>query len=81
MEYGIPVAAFELAKNEDETVKSAEQLGYPVVLKIVSPDILHKTDAGEFSLIWGALLKSGVLTSRSWITLGNSILQSESPVS
>jgi len=46
MEYGIPVAAFELAKNEDEAVKFAEQLGYPVVLKIVSPDILHKSDAG-----------------------------------
>ncbi len=46
MEYGIPVAAFKLAKNEDEAVKSAEQLGYPVVLKIVSPDILHKSDVG-----------------------------------
>jgi len=46
MEYDIPVAAFELAKNEDEAVKFAEQLGYPVVLKIVSPDILHKSDAG-----------------------------------
>ena len=46
MEYGIPVAAFELAKNEHEAVKFAEQLGYPVVLKIVSPDILHKSDAG-----------------------------------
>ena len=46
MEYGIPVAAFNLAKNEDEAVKFAEQLGYPVVLKIVSPDILHKSDAG-----------------------------------
>ena len=46
MEYGIPVAAFKLAKNEDEAVKTAEQLGYPVVLKIVSPDILHKSDAG-----------------------------------
>lgn len=46
MEYGIPVTAFELAKNEDEAVKFAEQLGFPVVLKIVSPDILHKSDAG-----------------------------------
>ncbi len=46
MEYGIPVAAFELAKNEDEAVRFAEQLGFPVVLKIVSPDILHKSDAG-----------------------------------
>lgn len=46
MEYGIPVAAFELAKNEDDVVKFAEKLGYPVVLKIVSPDVLHKSDVG-----------------------------------
>ena len=44
MEYGIPVTRFELAKNEAEAVKFAEEIGYPVVLKIVSPDIIHKSD-------------------------------------
>jgi acetyl-CoA synthetase (ADP-forming) len=46
LEYGIPVTKFELAKNEAEAVKFAEKIGYPVVLKIVSPDVLHKSDVG-----------------------------------
>jgi acetyl-CoA synthetase (ADP-forming) len=46
MEYAIPVTKFKLAKNEKEAVKFAEELGFPVVLKIVSPDIIHKSDAG-----------------------------------
>jgi acetyl-CoA synthetase (ADP-forming) len=46
MEYSIPVTKFELAKNETEAVKEANKIGYPVVLKIVSPDIIHKSDVG-----------------------------------
>ena len=46
MEYAIPVTAFKLAKNEREAAEFAGQLGFPVVLKIVSPDIVHKSDAG-----------------------------------
>ncbi|MEM3577533.1 MAG: acetate--CoA ligase family protein [Candidatus Bathyarchaeia archaeon] len=46
MEYGIPVTKFSIAKNEDEAVKSAKAIGFPVVLKIVSPDIIHKSDVG-----------------------------------
>ena len=45
-EYGIPVTKFKLAKTAGEAAETAEQFGYPVVLKIVSPDILHKSDAG-----------------------------------
>jgi acyl-CoA synthetase (NDP forming) len=44
--YGISPVRGKLAKTEDEAARRAEKLGYPVVLKIVSPDILHKTDAG-----------------------------------
>jgi len=44
--YGIPVTDFKVAKNEAEAVKFAEKIGYPVVLKIVSPDIIHKSDVG-----------------------------------
>jgi acetyltransferase len=44
--YGLPVVKTQLAKTEDEAVKLAYEIGYPVVMKIVSPDILHKSDAG-----------------------------------
>ena len=46
MEYGIPVTKFKLAKNETEAAKFATSIGFPVVLKIVSPDIVHKSDVG-----------------------------------
>ena len=45
-EYGIPVTKFNLAKSEKEAAAQADQIGYPIVLKIVSPDIIHKSDAG-----------------------------------
>ena len=43
--YGIAVPQEGLATSAEEAVALAEQIGYPVVLKIVSPDILHKTEA------------------------------------
>jgi acyl-CoA synthetase (NDP forming) len=46
VEYHIPVTTFKLAKNKEEATEFAEQIGFPVVLKIVSPDIIHKSDAG-----------------------------------
>ena len=46
MEYGIPVTKFKVASSEDEAVKFAEEIGYPIVLKIVSPDVIHKFDVG-----------------------------------
>ena len=45
-DYGIPVTNFKVAKNETEAVEFAEEIGYPVVLKIVSPDVIHKSDVG-----------------------------------
>ncbi|MGW6566600.1 acetate--CoA ligase family protein [Streptomyces sp. NPDC054975] len=44
--YGIAVPGEALARDVDEAVAQADRLGGKVVLKIVSPDILHKTDAG-----------------------------------
>jgi acetyl-CoA synthetase (ADP-forming) len=45
-EYGIPVTKFKVATSVEEAVKFAEGLGYPVVLKIVSPEVIHKFDVG-----------------------------------
>ncbi len=44
--YGIPVPGEALAHSAEEAAELAGELGLPVVAKIVSPDILHKTDAG-----------------------------------
>jgi acyl-CoA synthetase (NDP forming) len=46
MEYGISVPKFQLAANEKEAAKIADEIGYPIVMKIVSPEIIHKSDAG-----------------------------------
>ncbi len=44
--YGLKIPKSYLAKTADEAVALAADLGYPVVMKIASPDILHKTDVG-----------------------------------
>ena len=44
--YGIPVPREGLARSADDAVRLAEGMGFPVVMKIVSPQILHKTEAG-----------------------------------
>jgi 4-hydroxybutyryl-CoA synthetase (ADP-forming) len=44
--YGFPTPKSVLATTEEEGVKAAHEIGYPVVMKIASPDIIHKSDAG-----------------------------------
>ncbi len=44
--YGIPVPPYGIAKTAEEALKIADRIGYPVAMKVVSPDILHKTDVG-----------------------------------
>ena len=43
---GIPVAEARLATTAEEAAQAADTIGYPVVLKIVSPDVTHKSDVG-----------------------------------
>ena len=44
--YGLPIPKSEIAATQEEAMEIARQIGYPVVLKIASPDIVHKTDIG-----------------------------------
>ncbi|MBA4397257.1 MAG: CoA-binding protein [Syntrophus sp. (in: bacteria)] len=48
--YGIALPPATLAKTPDEAIAAAAAVGYPVALKIVSPDILHKSEAGGILL-------------------------------
>lgn len=48
--FGVPVTREVLAASADDAVSIAGQIGYPVVLKVDSPDIPHKTDAGALRL-------------------------------
>jgi len=48
--YGIPVPQSRLASTAEEAVRLARQIGFPVVLKVASPDILYKTDIGGIKL-------------------------------
>src|SRR5438445_13133948 len=54
--YGFPVPKSILATKEKEAIKAAKKIGYPVVMKIASPQIIHKSDAGG--------VKVGLKTSR-----------------
>jgi acyl-CoA synthetase (NDP forming) len=44
--YGMPITKISVAETEEDAVKAAKEIGFPIVLKIVSPQVLHKSDAG-----------------------------------
>jgi acyl-CoA synthetase (NDP forming) len=70
--YGIATPAEALAETADEAVSLADRMGFPVVLKIVSPDILHKTEAGgvlvglDSSAAVGAGFRTVVANARAY---------------
>jgi len=49
-EYGIKVPPYRVVESVESAVASADEIGYPVALKVVSEEILHKTDAGGVML-------------------------------
>lgn len=65
--YKIPAAPSKLATTEEEAWKFAEAIGYPVVMKIASPDIMHKTDVGG--------VKVGLTTKEEVIDAFKSIME------
>ena len=48
--YGIPIAACRAAASSKDAVDAAKAIGFPVVLKVDSPDVVHKTDEGGVAL-------------------------------
>lgn len=53
-EYGVPVTAERIARTADEAAAAAAELGWPVVVKVLSADILHKSDCGGVKLSLGS---------------------------
>ena len=49
-EIGIPVPAQKLTVSKEETLSAAEQIGFPVVLKLMAEDVVHKSDTGAVKL-------------------------------
>jgi acetyl coenzyme A synthetase (ADP forming)-like protein len=48
--YGIPTIEYRVARSAEEAATAARELGFPVALKVLSPDIVHKTDLGGVAL-------------------------------
>jgi len=44
--YDIPTPEYKIVKNAEEAVKTAQKINYPVVMKIISPNVVHKSDVG-----------------------------------
>ncbi len=68
-EIGVPVIETKLAKTKHEAINLSKQLGFPVVLKIASPDIIHKSDAGGVKLD----LKNATQVNRAYSEILTSI--------
>jgi acyl-CoA synthetase (NDP forming) len=56
---GIPVIEARLARTKSEAVAIGKELGFPVALKIISPDIIHKSDVGGVKLGLENAVKTG----------------------
>jgi succinyl-CoA synthetase beta subunit len=50
VEWGVEVPPSRLARSEEEAVAAAEEIGFPLVLKVMSPRLLHKTDVGAVAI-------------------------------
>jgi acetate---CoA ligase (ADP-forming) len=76
--YGIRTAPARLARSADEAAAMAEEMGWPVVLKIVSPEIVHKTDVG--GVIVGLKDAAAVRTAYSEIVRSASVAVADATI-
>ncbi|MGB8168552.1 MAG: bifunctional acetate--CoA ligase family protein/GNAT family N-acetyltransferase, partial [Chthoniobacteraceae bacterium] len=67
--YGIPTVETAIAESADEAVRHAERLGWPVVLKLFSDTITHKTDVGGVQLD----LRNAAAVRRAWRAIERSV--------
>jgi len=67
--YGIPTVDTRIARAEEEAVKLAEEIGYPVVLKLYSETITHKTDVGGVQLN----LRNATAVRKAWDAIEKSV--------
>ncbi|SPE53394.1 Acyl-CoA synthetase (NDP forming) [Verrucomicrobia bacterium] len=67
--YGIPTVETLVARTESEAVKLAEKLGYPVVLKLFSETITHKTDVGGVQLN----LRTEAAVKKAWKAISDAV--------
>jgi acyl-CoA synthetase (NDP forming) len=72
-EAGIPVVETRLARTKAEAVKTAKEMGFPVALKIISPDVIHKSDAGGVKLGLGNAGQAGRAYSEMTATIKQKI--------
>jgi acetyltransferase len=73
--YGIPVVAGSIAKSAEEAVECAEKIGYPVVLKLYSQTITHKTDVGGVQLN----LRNAEAVKRAYHLIETAVLEKARP--
>jgi acetyltransferase len=68
--YGIPTVRTEIARSADEAVKFADEIGYPIVLKLHSETITHKTDVGgvQLNLRDAAAIRNGYKAIQASVT-------------
>ena len=67
--YNLPVPAYQLAQTRDEASKAAAELGFPVVLKVVSPQVIHKSDVGGVKVG----LDTAEAVAEAWDDIMNSV--------
>ncbi|MHA1590595.1 MAG: acetate--CoA ligase family protein [Candidatus Njordarchaeales archaeon] len=70
-QYGIPFPKRAIAKTREEAIKKSREIGFPIVMKILSPDIIHKTDVGGVILD----IKNEEEVGKAWDQMMQSVKQ------